>query len=252
MTADRPVIGICTALSSTRAGASGTSPRRCSPYSLHRGDPARRRPGADDSAGSGASSDDPDEVLDLIDGLILAGGHDVDPALYGAEPHPATNGTVPERDAVEIALVAPRGRARHAGARDLPRDAGAQRRVRWHAWSSTCPTCSATRSTAAPRAASTAPTTTSRCSAGSLAALAAGEDLHNTKSHHHQGGRHDRRRIRRHRPLDARRAARGDRGAGQAVRARRPVAPGGRRAQPRDRGAGRARRAPTATARGSS
>ena len=32
----------------------------------------------------------PDEVLDLIDGLILAGGADVDPSGYGAETHPAT------------------------------------------------------------------------------------------------------------------------------------------------------------------
>ncbi len=48
---------------------------------------------------------DPDEVLDLLDGLILAGGADVDPGAYGAEPHSQTTGTVPERDAFEIALA---------------------------------------------------------------------------------------------------------------------------------------------------
>ena len=42
---------------------------------------------------------DPDEVLDLLDGLILAGGADIDPAQYGEEAHQATSGSVPERDA---------------------------------------------------------------------------------------------------------------------------------------------------------
>jgi putative glutamine amidotransferase len=58
--------------------------------------------------------DDPDEALDRIDGLMLAGGADVDPATYGAEPGPHTRGTTPERDAVELALT------RAALARDLP------------------------------------------------------------------------------------------------------------------------------------
>ena len=31
----------------------------------------------------------PDEVLDLLDALIVAGGADVDPATYGAEPDDA-------------------------------------------------------------------------------------------------------------------------------------------------------------------
>jgi putative glutamine amidotransferase len=57
---------------------------------------------------------EPDQVLDLIDGLILAGGNDIDPAAYGAEPHPETSGTVPERDRSELALV------RRAWERDMP------------------------------------------------------------------------------------------------------------------------------------
>jgi putative glutamine amidotransferase len=57
---------------------------------------------------------EPDRVLDLLDGLILAGGRDVDPAAYGAEAHPRTDPPSSERDAFEIAL------ARRALERDLP------------------------------------------------------------------------------------------------------------------------------------
>jgi putative glutamine amidotransferase len=57
---------------------------------------------------------DPDQVLDLLDGLILAGGRDIDPAAYGSAPHPETDEPRAERDAFEIAL------ARRAMERDLP------------------------------------------------------------------------------------------------------------------------------------
>ncbi len=57
---------------------------------------------------------DPDRVLDLLDGLILAGGRDVDPATYGAERHPETDVSRTERDEFEIAL------ARRAMERDVP------------------------------------------------------------------------------------------------------------------------------------
>ena len=59
-------------------------------------------------------AEDPDPVLELLDGLVLAGGADIEPPAYGAEAHPETKGTVPERDASEIALV------RGALGRDLP------------------------------------------------------------------------------------------------------------------------------------
>jgi putative glutamine amidotransferase len=49
--------------------------------------------------------EDPQQVIELIDGLILAGGADIDPASYEQEPHPETVGTVPARDAFEIALT---------------------------------------------------------------------------------------------------------------------------------------------------
>ena len=48
---------------------------------------------------------DPSPVLDRIDGLILAGGSDIDPGAYGAERHPETQTTWPERDAFEIAVA---------------------------------------------------------------------------------------------------------------------------------------------------
>src|SRR3712207_6991452 len=37
------------------------------------------------------AADDPDEWLDVVDGLILAGGVDVDPSSYGAERDPHTD-----------------------------------------------------------------------------------------------------------------------------------------------------------------
>src|SRR5215210_6332336 len=49
-------------------------------------------------------AESPDEALDMLDGLILAGGSDIDPASYGAQPHPETRSTRPERDRFEIAL----------------------------------------------------------------------------------------------------------------------------------------------------
>jgi putative glutamine amidotransferase len=47
----------------------------------------------------------PGVLLDRIDGLLLIGGADVDPASYGAEREPATESTYPDRDAFEIALT---------------------------------------------------------------------------------------------------------------------------------------------------
>jgi len=46
-----------------------------------------------------------DRVLDGLDGLLITGGKDVDPAVYGQEPHPATDQPVSQRDAWEFALL---------------------------------------------------------------------------------------------------------------------------------------------------
>jgi putative glutamine amidotransferase len=52
-------------------------------------------------AGTGAA----DAVVARLDGLVVTGGADVDPARYGAEPHPRTAGWRPDRDAWESALL---------------------------------------------------------------------------------------------------------------------------------------------------
>jgi putative glutamine amidotransferase len=40
-----------------------------------------------------------------LDGLLLTGGGDLDPALFGEEPHPTVYDVAPSRDAVETAAV---------------------------------------------------------------------------------------------------------------------------------------------------
>jgi putative glutamine amidotransferase len=44
-------------------------------------------------------------LLERVDALLLIGGADVDPSMYGAEREPVTEGTYPERDEFEVALV---------------------------------------------------------------------------------------------------------------------------------------------------
>ena len=53
-------------------------------------------------------TDAADRVLDGLDGVIVTGGRDMDPASYGQQRHPATDEPVQanrERDAWEIALI---------------------------------------------------------------------------------------------------------------------------------------------------
>ena len=54
------------------------------------------------------------EHLDPVDALLLTGGADVAPGLYGETPHPTVTTVLPDRDAFEIALV------QEALRRDLP------------------------------------------------------------------------------------------------------------------------------------
>lgn len=56
----------------------------------------------------------PADVLAEIDGVLLTGGGDVDPVLYGERRHPQVRDAEPGRDAFEIEL------ARRAMAADLP------------------------------------------------------------------------------------------------------------------------------------
>jgi putative glutamine amidotransferase len=110
---ERPKIGICTAVERASWGSWVEEPCTLSPrsYSL-----AVQAAGAmvlllppDDVV-----AEEPDEMLDLVDGLMLAGGADIDSASYGARPHPETSGSWPERDRFELAL------AHRAIERDIP------------------------------------------------------------------------------------------------------------------------------------
>ncbi len=180
----RPVIGICTALEQARWSVWDQQAALLPENYLA----AVRRAGgmAVMLPPDPVTTAEPDAALDLLDGLVLAGGADIDPSSYGAARHPETVGTVPERDHFEIALTR---RAIERGIpllgicrgmqvlnialggtlhQHLPELLGHQEHRR-------------------------APGTFDgadhdvRLTPGSLAARAAGEELHNTKSHHHQG-----------------------------------------------------------------
>ena len=130
--------------------------------------------------------DDPGQMLDVIDGLILAGGNDIDPAEYGEEPHAQTRNTVPDRDRSELAL------ARGAVERDMP-VLGICRgmQVMNVAFGGTLTQHLPDEVGHEHHRANPGSFEDSdhevRLTDGSLAALAAGETIHNTKSHHHQG-----------------------------------------------------------------
>ena len=45
--------------------------------------------------------DDVETLLDRLDGIIIAGGRDIDPVRYGEDPHERTNDLRPEQDSWE-------------------------------------------------------------------------------------------------------------------------------------------------------
>ena len=57
---------------------------------------------------------DVDDVLRVVDGVVLTGGGDVQPSLYGDAPHDCTRSVNPARDAFEVELF------RQTVARDVP------------------------------------------------------------------------------------------------------------------------------------
>jgi putative glutamine amidotransferase len=133
-----------------------------------------------------SAGEDPAPWLDLVDGLLLAGGADIDPAAYGAEPDPETVGTVPERDRFEIRL------ARSSMERDLPllgicRGMQVMNIARGGTLIQHLPDDVGHEDHR--RAIGTFENADHdvRLEDGSLAARAAGEKVHATKSHHHQG-----------------------------------------------------------------
>jgi putative glutamine amidotransferase len=180
----RPVIGICTALERARWSVWDQQA-----YLLPRSyiDAVQREGGIalmlppDERV-----EDEPDDVLDLIDGLILAGGADIDPATYGADAHRETRGTVPERDGFELAL------ARRALERDIPL-LGVCRGMQLMNVAAGGTLLQHLPESHGHHEHRRNPGTFDgadhdvRLQDGSLAARAAGEMVHATKSHHHQG-----------------------------------------------------------------
>lgn len=98
-----PVIGICTSIERASWSAwevlANVSPRTYTLAVQAAGGLVLLLPPDDQVA------QEPAPLLDVVDGLMLAGGSDIDPGSYGASPHPETRGTWPERDRFELALT---------------------------------------------------------------------------------------------------------------------------------------------------
>jgi putative glutamine amidotransferase len=101
----RPTVGITAATEEISYGPWRDVPAIMSPASYVRavqragGRPVILLPDEEDTQ-------DPSEVLDLVDTLIITGGAvDINPALYGHEPHPETGPIQHERDNYELALA---------------------------------------------------------------------------------------------------------------------------------------------------
>jgi gamma-glutamyl-gamma-aminobutyrate hydrolase PuuD len=105
----RPIVGVTSYVEQARFGAWDV-PAALIPFSYVQ---------AIERAGGRAlivppNEDGVEETLDALDGLLLSGGSDLDPSLYGADPHAETLNVRPERDRAELALL------EAALARDLP------------------------------------------------------------------------------------------------------------------------------------
>ncbi|HUB35558.1 MAG TPA: gamma-glutamyl-gamma-aminobutyrate hydrolase family protein [Solirubrobacteraceae bacterium] len=110
----RPLIGICAALERARWSVWDLPalliPRDYTDAIARAGGRAvilpvdgRASEGDGEVASDGAS--EVAQILGPLDGVLLAGGADIDPAAYGQAAHGETRDTVPERDAFELAIV---------------------------------------------------------------------------------------------------------------------------------------------------
>ncbi|MEA2422563.1 MAG: putative glutamine amidotransferase [Thermoleophilaceae bacterium] len=99
----RPAIGICAAVERARFGTWDQPvtllPRGYADAVQAAGGIALLLAPDDDAA------EHPAELLDRLDGLMLAGGRDIDPLTYGARPDSHAGEPSPERDRFELALV---------------------------------------------------------------------------------------------------------------------------------------------------
>lgn len=100
----RPVIGLTTYLQQAKSGIWDVHAAFLSDRYIH---------GVNRSGGIATllppqpvDDDIADRILARVDGLILTGGRDVDPAAYAHEPHPTTDEPDTARDTWEFALVA--------------------------------------------------------------------------------------------------------------------------------------------------
>jgi putative glutamine amidotransferase len=184
MSDSRPVIGICTALEQAQWGIW----ERRAALLAYDYLTAIQRAGAVAVMvpPDPALTEDPDELLDRLDGLIFAGGADIDPSFYGAEPDPRTRNTVPARDRSEIAL------ARCAIERDMPvlgicRGMQLINVAQGGTLTQHVPDRVGHEDHRRHLGSFEDNDHDVRLEAGSLAARAAGEELHGIKSHHHQG-----------------------------------------------------------------
>jgi putative glutamine amidotransferase len=178
-----PVIGICAAIERARWGVWDQSavllPRSYISALQAAGAVALMLPP------DPAVSADPDRLLDLIDGLLLAGGSDVDPDLYGAARAAETQHTVRERDEFEIALT------RRALERDMPflgicRGLQVLNVAQGGTLIQDLPTLLGHNEHCRVPGSFDGAEHSVRLAASSHAAQAAGEESHTTLSHHHQ------------------------------------------------------------------
>lgn len=51
------------------------------------------------------ATEDVERIANMIDGFYFTGGYDIDPTIFGEEPHPNLGTIIPARDTFEIALI---------------------------------------------------------------------------------------------------------------------------------------------------